>query len=377
MATTRNGFSIQELYAKILERSLSPEQGLQELLSLGMNPEDANRELQNLLAQAATATPSFIAAVRGGPLTATEYVTGSDGSVRAKPTSPRSGGITESEVYDKYNKGGYGTVGSQAAKNAALADLAQYFKNTGMTAEEAAGRAGRSFDAVVGAGGALDAIMGGGGTGAGTGTGTRTETGTGAGTGIGTGTGGGGMVGGQFGTQRDKWLELERTPGGRADLWGEAIRSQYPGASNPFQDFLGRQEDAAFNQYMLQSASGPSHAGDTPINTFRDYARGGGSGGGQRLSQSQMADMLGQWGSALGNPDTSGLSKAMLNWLPFMRQGANQFNTALQSSVGGVPGAARPYFENAAGESFADYGVNNPETGGWLNQWLNRGRRFF
>ena len=275
------------------------------------------------------------------------------------PANPAQGvgGMTPSQIYAKYKSGGYGTVGSAAASNAALADLAQYFKSTGMTAEQAAARAGRAFDAAVGSGGAQDAAIGGG----------QVPPSGGAGAG----------GGDELRQQQNKWIELERTPEGRADLWGEGIRSRYPGASNPFQAFLGRQQDEEFNQYMLQSAFGPSHAGDTPLSTFRDYARGGGSAGGQRLSQSQMEDMLRQWGSALGNPDTSKLSQAMTAWLPYMRQGANQFNTALQSSLGRVPGAARPFFEGAAARSFSDYEVNNPETGGWLNQWLNRGKRFF
>mgnify|MGYP001557891208 FL=1 len=305
-------------------------------------------------------------------------------------TPQTSKSLTESEVYNKYNRGGYGTVGSTEAINAALEDLAQYFKDTGMTTEQAVARATRSFDAVVGSGGAQDAIIGGGGAGTGPVPGTGPITGIGGGVGTGAGAGAGGGAGVDPNElfagytapsiteqQRKKWLELERTSEGRGDIWGEAIRSQYPGASNPFQAFLGRQQDEAFNQYMLQSAFGPSHAGDTPLTTFRDYARGGGGGGGQRLSQSQMADMLGQWGSALSNQDTSGLSKAMLNWLPYMRQGANQFGTALQSSIGNVPGAARPFYESAAGRAFSDYEVNNPESGGWLNQWLGKNRRFF
>ena len=264
----------------------------------------------------------------------------------------------------KYRAGGYGPVGSAEAQQAASDDYAFVLIQSGMGSAQAltAGiKALRDFDANnFGPGTDLAATP------------KLPALGPNAGTPVGAKAPG--LSGGQFGNQRDKWQELEGTAEGRSDLWGEAIRSQYPGASNPFQAFLGRQEDQAFNQYMLQSASGPSHAGDTPLLNFRDYARGG---TGQRLSQSQMEDRLGQWGTALSNPDTSGLSKAMLQWLPYMRQGANQFNTAVQSSLGGVAGAARPFFEDAAARSFKDYEVNNPETGGWLNQWLNRGKRFF
>lgn len=284
-------------------------------------------------------------------------------------------GPTEAEIIQKFISGGYGAVGSNAARQAALGDLAQHFKNTGVDAATAVTMAVKAFDASASVQGAIinagnkPPLVGG------TGRSGRGFPGLG---GAGAGSAGAGSLGlgeQSFANQRDKWIELERTGEGRGDLLDEAIRSQYPHASNPFQAFLGRQGDRLFNQYALGSAFGPSHAGDTPINTFRDYLRGGAQG--DRLSQSAMGGMLGQIGQALSNPDTSGLSQQMANWLPFFEQGVNQFNAALQSSLGGVAGAAQPYFERKAGSSFADYGVNNPETGGWLNYWLGRDKRFF
>ena len=166
----------------------------------------------------------------------------------------------------------------------------------------------------------------------------------------------------------EHFAELEGTAEGRADILGEATRSQYPGASNPFQAFLGRQGDRYFNQYALQGLGG----GASP--NYGAFLRGGNR---DLLSQEAMGSSLERLGGMLSAPDTAGMTEAEMEWLPFFEQGANQYNTALQSSLGKVPGAARKFYQNRALDAFNDFTVNNPETGGWLNQWLGRGRRFF
>ena len=60
---------------------------------------------------------------------------------------------TPADIMDKYNSGGYGAVGSEAARREAINDLGLYFQNSGLSGAEAAVKAISTFDSSVKAGG--------------------------------------------------------------------------------------------------------------------------------------------------------------------------------------------------------------------------------
>lgn len=284
---------------------------------------------------------------------------GAASSLAAKPRSLN-------DIVGDYKAGKYGPVGTPEAKQNAVHATAQWWESTsGLSPEDALARATANFNQTFNITDTptkpdvtppdVDPPPGD--------TGTQTPIGP-------------GLNPGETTTSlatSQLWDELGQSPQGRQKLLEEANRARYPGASNPFQAFLTRRGDEQFNQYSLQSALGGTWGKPGPSG-FRDFLRGGTT---NMLSQDEMGSMLGRLGDVLARPDTKGLSDQLTAWLPFFRQGQNQFNTALQSSEANVPDAARPFFKNAASDAFQDYSVNNPETGGWLNWWLGNKRRFF
>ena len=167
-------------------------------------------------------------------------------------------------------------------------------------------------------------------------------------------------------TLEDYYKRLESTEGGRSDLFGAGVRGRYSNVANPFQEYLLTQGPETYNQYALQSAFG----GDIP-GGYHSFVSNPNRAW---LSPEQMRGNLGAYNNALLNP--TGLSENTNEWLPWLQDPSNQFNTALYSMMPGVAGAAQPYYQRAASRAFSDFQVTNPQDT-WLNRFVNRGYRFW
>ena len=288
------------------------------------------------------------------------------GFVEARAT-PAATAPSLPEIVRKYHAGGY------KDRQEALYALADYFETQGHSEIEALSVANAKFGDIFGnegpssqraeADAALErarakAAGGAGGGGAGAGDG-------------GAGAGGGGTG---FGTKlSDWWGQLGESQEGRQDLLGEAIRSQYPSASNIYQQYLNKQLGPLTAQYGLQRGFGP-RGGGAGANTFRDFVR---TGTENFYSPAEMQNLLEQTGGLLGLPNTKGLSEQLAQWREYMKEPVNQFNTAFESSIGNVADVFRPSFRTAARNAFSDYGVNIPGGQDWLQSWLAQNKRFF
>ena len=301
-----------------------------------------------------------------------------------RPPSPQIqaqvGVLTESQIYAKYNSGGYGVVGSAAARNAALADLAQYFKGTGMTAEQAAARAGRAFDANVGAGGALDTLIGGAGGGGGAGVG------GGASSGFVTD-----IPGGTPNTGGTPWAgagEVSRREQRRmlplGNLFSAYLNEQAPlgRGAGPFRGYLAGQEESLSDLYRLGQA-----AGDIPdVTSFKDYL--GNRGGISRPSVGQFADYARRGAGAL----TSGVSmedNPFREYLSGSEKGTEaetaasyaaaqkrQFDLGLAGSYPNLAREFRGLAGRGAEKAFEQFRYDNPASD-FLPWLVNRGFNFF
>ena len=169
-------------------------------------------------------------------------------------------------------------------------------------------------------------------------------------------------------TLEDYYTRLENTEEGRASMFGAGVRGRYSNVANPFLEYLLSQGPETFNQYALQSAFGGDIAGG--YHSFvSDPNRAW-------LSPEQMRATLGTYNNLLLNPTGLGTAEDTNEWLPWLQDPSNQFNSALYSMMPGVAGAAQPYYQRAASRAFNDYQVTNPQDT-WLNSFVNRGYRFW
>ena len=291
----------------------------------------------------------FVAATSGYTTDQRNALLSEGGPVGAQIGNSQEAGLTESQIYAKYNGGGYGPVGSTAARNAAMGDLAQYFKSTGMTAEQAAARAGRAFDANVGAGGAQDAAI----AGAGDAWNWKEQRGA------------RGLSPSDFLRYREG---LEEEVSGQRGIFAADLRKRNP-RGNPFQDYLQGQFAPTQAQYQLESAFAPNDPG-----SFSSYSE---HGGGERGMSPDLWRAYTQSAAGLLETDRTALTDRQIplrNMLEADRQ--SQYNLALQGNLQRMPGAFRNATRSIAADVWNDWNVNNPAGDEFLPWYVKRGQRF-
>ena len=163
---------------------------------------------------------------------------------------------------------------------------------------------------------------------------------------------------------------LTESQEGRGALFRTAIRGQYPLAS-PWRDYLESRNDAAEQQYLVQAGIG----GTAPSN-FSQYAVGPGTKG---LNPDLWKAYLQSTSSILTNPPGN-MPKSVSGYREYLNDPESgqgrQFNLALQSYLPGVPAPFRGSVARGARRKLEDLTVNQPGQE-FLPWFVGRGQRFF
>ena len=257
------------------------------------------------------------------------------------------GRLSMVDVLSRYKAGGYGAVGSEAAKTHAIYTMAQIWESTGLSAADAMTRATETFDREFGA------------------TATKDDTPP-----VDTKPFGPGLNEGEIAPQNPFERFLGETPGGRGAIEEEFIQQKYPTAGGPFAGYLGRQLGRQQNQYLVGAG-----VGQVPETTsYMDFLRSN-SGIGE-LSAADWQNAIKQAGGFVNDPTGQTGTQTQNAFGEWLRANPHEErNLAIQSGIGGIASPFRNAFKNFATKAYNTFSYNNPGVS-WLPEFVRRGYRF-
>lgn len=266
--------------------------------------------------------------------------------------SGSSSNLSLTDVLARYRlgaEGGFGPVGSESAKTHAILAMAEIWKSTGVSQDEAYERATQTFEREFGATTPPTTVPA-----------PPTSTPFGP-----------GLNKGERITPINPFEQfLSETPGGRGAIGEEFLERTYPTAGGPFAGYLGRQVERQEPQYLLQAGLGQV----SPDVSFMDYlGRGLGKTGNPPVDWKGAIDQAsGFVQDPTGATGTPG-QNAFAQWLRDNPEAERQM--AIEAGRSGIAAPFQNAFKNFANRAYSTFSYNNPGQP-WLPEYVRRGFRF-